>query len=192
MDPSREVPTPSIQSDVTLDAPSTLVDEVSDELRRVEVVEGSGPQITGEIQHHLQCRLRLAALVMFFGFGVFLVRNLIWPGDPPPTIWMYGLHGLLTATLGVCGFALCRQLPCFFDQVADQGACDFRHAGRLLLVPAAQGYDGVREARFSADLRRQLAVVDVHLCFSCTEPMAKGVGCDRPRWQLHPFCSPFG
>lgn len=111
MDVSRELPTPSIQSDVTLDAPLTVVDEASGDLRRVEVVEGSGPEITGEIQHHLQCRLRLAALVMFFGFGVFLIRNLVWAGDPPPSMLTYTLHGLLTATLGFCGFALCRRCP---------------------------------------------------------------------------------
>ena len=108
MDGSRGLPTPSIQADVTLDAPSTVVGEESD-VRRIEVVEGSGPQITGEIQHHLQCRLRLAALVMSFGFGVFLIRNLIWPGDPPRSNWTYAIHVLLTAMLGLCGFSLCRR-----------------------------------------------------------------------------------
>ena len=50
----------------------------------VELIEGSGPQFSFETQCLLQRRLRAAAVVIFFAFGLFLVRRLfvetpLWP-----------------------------------------------------------------------------------------------------------------
>jgi hypothetical protein len=50
---------------------------------RVDVVQGSGPQLSREIESLLRRRLRLAAPIMLVGFGLFLVRNLFAPPETP-------------------------------------------------------------------------------------------------------------
>ena len=47
----------------------------SDELRPVALVQGSGPDVTGEIQQVRCGRLRLESWVMFCGFALFLLRH---------------------------------------------------------------------------------------------------------------------
>ena len=99
----------SEQPDVTIDSPMLEVPESF--RRRVALVEGSGPEITREIQHQLQCRLRQAALVMFFGFGIFLIRNLFWPGSQNSSLAFGTFHALVTVALGASGLTLCRSCP---------------------------------------------------------------------------------
>ncbi|MCP4189780.1 MAG: serine/threonine protein kinase [Planctomycetaceae bacterium] len=99
----------SEQPDVTIDSPMLEVPESF--RRRVALVEGSGPEITREIQHQLQCRLRQAALVMFFGFGIFLIRNLFWPGSQNSSLAFGTFHALVTVALGASGLSLCRSCP---------------------------------------------------------------------------------
>ncbi len=99
----------SIATDVTLEMSSSGAEDSRDAFRPMELVQGSGPEMTAETRKLLQCRLRLASLVMFFGFAAFLIRNLIWQDARFPSPWLFGMHILLTAVLGVSGFSLCRR-----------------------------------------------------------------------------------
>ena len=75
--------------------------------RKVALVEGSGPEITSEISHTLQCRLRLASIVMCFGFLLFAIFELFFSMG---TNWILrSMHWAVTIVLGVCGFSLCRK-----------------------------------------------------------------------------------
>ena len=69
------LPSSSIASDETLDAAWPPVRQAGRIPRRVALVLGSGPEITGEIKTQLRARLRLASLVMFLGFAAFVVRD---------------------------------------------------------------------------------------------------------------------
>jgi serine/threonine-protein kinase len=65
--------------------------------------------MTAETRKLLQCRLRLAALIMFFGFAAYLLRSLIWPDSRFPSPLLLGIHVFVTAVLGISGFSLCRR-----------------------------------------------------------------------------------
>lgn len=99
----------SAATDVTLEMPAARSRAGSDILRPFELVEGSGPAMTTETRQLLRCRLRLSALVMFIGFAVFLVRNLLWPGVRTHSNFLFYFHILVTAVLGFEGFSLCRK-----------------------------------------------------------------------------------
>ena len=82
----------------------------SDLIRPIGLVIGSGPEMTAEIRDLLHCRIRLAALVLFAGFALFLVRNLVWPeASGANSANLFRVHILITAILGVSGFSLCRR-----------------------------------------------------------------------------------
>ncbi len=109
MTDSSRTPRNSIANDVTLEMNSGEMADLLESLRPVELVEGSGPEMTSETRQLLRCRLRLASLVMFFGFAAFLIRNLIWPASDEPAGLLFSLHVLITVVLGVQGFSLCRK-----------------------------------------------------------------------------------
>jgi len=65
-----------LPTDVTLDAlPASAVQERS--CKKVALIEGTGPQISRETESLLRDRLRAAAKMLLFGFGLFLVWRLI-------------------------------------------------------------------------------------------------------------------
>ncbi|MFC1758952.1 serine/threonine-protein kinase [Planctomycetota bacterium] len=101
----------TIANDETVEFQLDLTD------RRVALVEGSGPQMTREIQTLLQCRIRLAALVMFGAFAVFAIRDWIayFMGYPDPDLTTASIGLAVMAVLGVCGFSLCR--TCVVDSM---------------------------------------------------------------------------
>jgi hypothetical protein len=71
-EPSRAFPT-----DPTLDAVDRSSVVASDvEKPAIALVEGSGPQLSGETTSVLQARLRVAALTLSLGFGIFLVYHI--------------------------------------------------------------------------------------------------------------------
>ena len=106
--PANERNTPP--GDVTLDTSSPVevgLDagsaEASVEWRAaapIVVTTGSGPMLTQEIQCLLRRRLRLAALVMAVGLGVFLVLHavLFRPGNPVDGFFL-AFHALTTIAL---------------------------------------------------------------------------------------------
>lgn len=63
---------------------------------KIALVGGTG--FTEEISCLLRHRLRLAGLIALAGFSVFLIRNLVSPGDARATPLIMGLH---TAVVGV-------------------------------------------------------------------------------------------
>ena len=75
----------------------------------VALVEGSGSELTGETESLLRGRLRLAAVVMFFGYLAFFVWH-FFRADlaVPGSIFLLAFHALLTIVLGVLGGLLCR------------------------------------------------------------------------------------
>ncbi|MHC4177621.1 MAG: hypothetical protein ACYSWU_08945, partial [Planctomycetota bacterium] len=81
MDDRTPRPTDLSPADATLDYPpqhvaggasSADLDSENACCGQVALIEGSGPELTRETQDLLRGRLRLAALVMFFGCLVFL------------------------------------------------------------------------------------------------------------------------
>jgi len=100
-------------TDVTLDAtpPDASQSGPHDRCRRqVALVEGSGPQMTGETVCLLRSRLRAAALVLFIGYSAFFVRNLFAGGAAGSlSERLFWFHFGLDLTLGLCVVKLCRR-----------------------------------------------------------------------------------
>ncbi len=94
----------------TIASDDTVEFRFDDTERRVALVEGSGPQISREIQTLLQCRIRLAALVMFGAFAAFACRD--WAayflGYRNIDLLTSSLGLVVMTVLGICGFSLCR------------------------------------------------------------------------------------
>jgi serine/threonine-protein kinase len=66
--------------------------------------------LSGETQTVLQTRLRIAALTLSFGFGIFLVYHVTqvrW--TDPADLFLFVFHVLLTLVLSACGFSFCRK-----------------------------------------------------------------------------------
>ena len=77
---------------------------------RIAVIEGSGPQLTHEIQSLLRRRLRLATLVLATGFAVFLVLHLalFQPTDPVRVLFL-AFHFVTTVVLAAMAVFMCRR-----------------------------------------------------------------------------------
>jgi len=66
------------------------------------LVEGSAPELSRETQSLLQSRLRLAAGVLFAGFGAFWVQRALHVDYADSAdVWILAFHGAVTATLGL-------------------------------------------------------------------------------------------
>jgi len=109
MEGNEPAPGAASPDDATLDAPSpSPVSVGGPQCPAMELVEGSGPQLSCETRCLLQSRLRIASLALFGVFGVFL----IWHAFAHPlhdtfSYVLLGIHALVTLMLGGCGAALC-------------------------------------------------------------------------------------
>jgi serine/threonine-protein kinase len=76
----------------------------------VAVVEGAGPELTRETEILLRRRLRIAALLLFAGFVVFLVKFSVYsdPARPMPTGFL-AFHVVVAAVLGLMSVFLCHR-----------------------------------------------------------------------------------
>ena len=76
----------------------------------VALIEGSGPELAHETQELLRSRLRVAALVLFFGFAAFLVLHYFrMDVSEPGSLFLFGFHFVATVVLGAVGITLCRR-----------------------------------------------------------------------------------
>ncbi|MGC4005133.1 MAG: serine/threonine-protein kinase [Pirellulales bacterium] len=78
----------------------------------MQLVAGSGPRLTDETQTLLRCRLRMSALMLAIGFGLFFVYNsyALWDQfSDPLTFWFWLATGGIAGILGTVGGGLCRQ-----------------------------------------------------------------------------------
>ncbi len=84
----------------------------------VELVEGTGPELTGEIEDLLRRRLRLAAGLLFAGFAAFLLKGLLQgeSGLPEPQ-WTVSLHAVTTVVLGLVAAGMCRRCRICLDRL---------------------------------------------------------------------------
>jgi serine/threonine-protein kinase len=79
---------------------------------RVALVEGSTPELSAEIQCLLRSRLRMAALLLALGFGLFFIRGIfLVEFDRTEDVVLWILNGGIFAILGVLGGGLCRRCP---------------------------------------------------------------------------------
>jgi serine/threonine-protein kinase len=78
---------------------------------RAALVQGSGPGLSGEVHGLLKRRLRGATLVLFFGFGLFLIRRYFFSESIEAPWWMDVFHVAVVAVLGACGFLLYVRCP---------------------------------------------------------------------------------
>ncbi len=85
-------------------------DELRAEARRgVALVEGSTPHLSAETRDLLRNRLRIAAILFFVGFSVFLVRWFFYWNDwIPQRLPLFLTHGFVTIILGLFAVKLCR------------------------------------------------------------------------------------
>jgi serine/threonine-protein kinase len=75
----------------------------------VILAEGSAPDLTDETQTLLRQRLRLAAIVLFAGLGIFLVDHFfVADFSRPGDVFLFALHAVTMAVPGVLAAALCR------------------------------------------------------------------------------------
>jgi eukaryotic-like serine/threonine-protein kinase len=106
-----------LSTDATLDAPSAsdvalAVHQSPDAACRVAMCNaGSTPHMTKETQSLLRSRLRMAALLLALGFGIFFIRELILGGARSEGwhLFMFVFHGLLTGMLLAIGGRLCQK-----------------------------------------------------------------------------------
>jgi len=104
---SPSEPTLEMDSATPADAPS--IDWSAEPRCAVELVEGSVCPLSQELLQLLHRRLRLAALMLFAGFAVFLIKHLFqvdfstWAG-----VSLFVLHVLVTVVLGAIGLPMCR------------------------------------------------------------------------------------
>ncbi len=114
MNGGTHYPTELGPEDLTLDSRESASELLANNCAaaKVHLVEGSGPQISGETRNVLQYRLRSAALVLFAGFAVFLVWHLVsevLDAKPMSITYMLGGQVFVTAVLGICAFSLCHK-----------------------------------------------------------------------------------
>lgn len=104
---SPSEPTLEMNSATPADAPS--IDWSAEPRCAVELVEGSVCPLSQELLQLLHRRLRLASLVLFAGFAVFLIKHLFQVDfTTGPGISLFVLHVLVTAVLGAIGLPMCR------------------------------------------------------------------------------------
>ena len=76
----------------------------------VELVEGSVCPLSEELLQTLHQRLRLAAVIMFAGFAVFLVKHLLQADYSTSSgVTLLVLHVVVTIVLGAIGLPMCRR-----------------------------------------------------------------------------------
>jgi len=76
----------------------------------VELVEGSVCPLSEELLQQLHRRLRLAALVLFGGFAIFLVKHLLQADFSTRSgAALFALHTLTVVVLGAIGLPMCRR-----------------------------------------------------------------------------------
>ncbi len=104
---SSNDPTVEMDSATPGDAPS--VDLAAEARCVVELIEGSVCPLSEELLQLLHRRLRLAALVLFSGFAVFLVKHIFQADFSTSTgVTLFALHVLVTLILGAIGLPMCR------------------------------------------------------------------------------------
>ncbi len=76
---------------------------------KIALVQGHGPHLCDETQELLRGRLRVASLILFFGFAVFLMwRLFVADYSKPEALFYLYFQASVTVVLGFCGGALCR------------------------------------------------------------------------------------
>ena len=77
---------------------------------KVAMCQGSGPHMSKETQSLLRSRLRMAALLLALGFGVFFARELFLVDyNKAPQVFLLIFHGLVTLALVAVGGRLCQK-----------------------------------------------------------------------------------
>jgi serine/threonine-protein kinase len=96
----------------TLDARLATSEMSTPAAQRVAFVEGSTPELSSEIQALLRSRLRMAALLLALGFGVFFIRGAFLVDlSQTERVVMWCLNGGVAVILAVVGGSLCRRCP---------------------------------------------------------------------------------
>lgn len=113
-------------TDITLEAPSDQTAPFDHAPCKVHLVEGSGSEFSGELHALLRSRLRSAALLLFAGFAVFLLRHIfIFDASLPYAIVIFLSHVAVTLILGAIGFSLCSKCPLTLSQLRWLELCTF-------------------------------------------------------------------
>src|SRR5436189_5724740 len=77
---------------------------------KVAMCQGSSPHMSKETQSLLRSRLRMAALLLASGFGVFFARELFLVNySKPGELFLLIFHGLVTVALLTVGGRLCKK-----------------------------------------------------------------------------------
>ncbi len=110
-------------TDATLDAfPSQDTPRMADgssgshsspQRQKVALIEGTGPELTGETTGLLRTRLRASALALIFGFTGFFIYQLFFPNDSIESPLLTYARLAVVAVLAACAARLCRrcQIP---------------------------------------------------------------------------------
>lgn len=143
----KQVPMSLGPADITMEAPSdSSVDRTTScHACKVHLVEGSGAELSGEVNSLLRSRLRSASLLTFVAFAIFLVWHVfaleLSPGNPlalPTFIW----HIIATLVLGCIGFALCskQEFSTAHLRLMELGTCGVPSAFFVLMQYAKANY----------------------------------------------------
>jgi hypothetical protein len=111
-------PTPASHDAPTLDAKQIQTASQSCSISaapqcwQMALVEGSTPELSAEIQQLLRSRLRMAALLLALGFGLFFIRGaFLVDFSRAADVVLWALNGTVFAMLTVFGAGLCRRCP---------------------------------------------------------------------------------
>ncbi len=105
---SSPQPTPSPGDGVSSTGGGLSGSSYEERAAEIALIEGSGPQLSGETRELLQHRLRIAALVLCAAFSVFLVYRLLTLNQAY-SHWMVGFLAGVTGLLGLMSLAMCRK-----------------------------------------------------------------------------------
>lgn len=128
-DPTIDIPFASDQTDASARSSSGPA------APRVALIEGSAPELTQEMTLLLQNRLRAAALVLFFGSGLFLAWGLYSPQPlRQESLLLTGFHAVLVVVLGLTALVLCTKCPSSTARVRSLELLVFGLTGAFFLV----------------------------------------------------------
>lgn len=148
---------------------------------QLQIIEGTGPDLSRETWQLLKFRLRTASLLLFGGYAAFLLwglfTNLAGQSEKPI---VFGLHVLATCVTGMIGMRLCNNCPTLLKHLRLAEALVFGTSGAVLRRVVLSLCPEVRGARPSGLHQWPMVLAHVHLRSVHAEYLATIAVCDRP------------
>ncbi len=102
---------PEFDQTVVVNSPETTPGGAKQFGLNMELVESSGHGFSHEINDLLRDRLKMASLLLFAGFSLFLIKSIVWweQVNTLPRQIVFWHHAAVTAVVGVIGLRICQR-----------------------------------------------------------------------------------